>query len=380
MNDTEVRYILMNKNKRLAGLEVGLNRAVISEIYGDIPHFIGNFYSWVENRTTLFGRDNLVKMAKLAGISNEHEFLTISRALSINDTLWVNDLKYPTTWDKINPYKVRLSRVMAEIALNGLERYNNENLKSPSPQYRIDGSVDKCVKRTDGALFLYKTDGEKWSDLAGSRPYSEYYCTAICKQLNIRNFTEYFIKVEKTNNGYYKPYTYCKLFTNESNGLIQMADSIYREKSTEELLHMLNGKRNDMVQDIREMLIIDSLTLNIDRHMGNYGFIMNNDTFKINGMAPFYDNDCALGSTISIQDKSFDEAYNEIMYRHMPKTDLGDYNDMAKFAMTKTMYNRLKNINYISLGKKVQGLSDKRFQFMEYIVNRRRKEILNLFN
>ena len=51
---------------------------------------------------------------------------------------------------------------------------------------------------------------------------------------------------------------------------------------------------------------------------------------------------------------------------------------MAKWAMTKELYTKLLNMGDIHFDK-VDGLSDKRVKFMEYIVNRRRQEILNLF-
>lgn len=376
MNEN-IRYILMNKDKKLASLYVDKNYAAIQEIYGDIPMFIGNVSEWINHRTDFFGRTNIVKMAKLAGIHDKSDFLTITKAISINDTLWVNDLKYPTTWSKINPYTNRISKIMAEIALNGTGCYNNENLKSPSPQYRVDGSIDKCIKRYDNTLYLYKTDGEKWSDKAGCRPYSEYYCTIIENQLKFIDYAKYNIIVNKTSEGYDKPYTYCKLFTNENEGLLQMENSKFKTTPLYELDEIMPAQSRMI---LHEMLLLDSLTLNFDRHQGNYGFIIDNDSFKIKRFAPIYDNDCALGSLMSIQDKKLDEAYEELINSHLPKCNMGDYNDMARWALTSGLRRRLQDVGYISLGKKVQGLSDKRFQFMEYIVNRRRKEILNLFN
>ena len=372
MNLLEDRYVLMNKNTPVANLIVAYNKVYISKVLSDIPNYLGDINFWVESRMTLIGRENLKRMAKIAGISTEEEFLTISKAISINDTFWVNDLKSPTTWEKVNPYTNRLSRIMAEMAIEGLRVYENQNLRSPSPQYRIDGVVDKCVKREHGALYLYKTDGEKWSDLAGSRPYSEYYCSQLQEKLKFSNFVKYNLKVDKTDKGYYKPYVYSRLFTNEKIGLVQMGMSKFAGYSIHELDRVIPDTAK--IQ-LREMVLLDSLTLNFDRHSGNYGFLVNNDNYKIVGLAPIYDNDCALGSMTSIQNKSFAEAINEIKNTRLPKLELGTYDDMARWAITPDLYNKLKGLGYVKL-QRIQGLSERRTQFIEYIINTRREEIL----
>lgn len=42
-------------------------------------------------------------------------------------------------------------------------------------------------------------------------------------------------------------------------------------------------------QAFREMLVVDSLCFNQDRHAGNYGVLFDNDTLEIKGMAPVFD-------------------------------------------------------------------------------------------
>lgn len=42
------------------------------------------------------------------------------------------------------------------------------------------------------------------------------------------------------------------------------------------------------------MIVLDALILNTDRHMGNYGFIVDNRTMQIKRMAPMFDHNQAL--------------------------------------------------------------------------------------
>lgn len=374
------RYILMNKDNPVAGLNVDLDTATIATVYNIVPSHIGNFNNWVQSRTSIFGRENLLKMAKLAGISNELEYLTISKALSINDTFWVNDTENPTTWNKINPYTNRLSRIMAEIAINGIQHYKNQHIGSPSPQYNIDGNTDKCVKRVNGELYIYKTDGEQWSDLAGCRPYSEYFASILANKLKLSNFVKYNIKINKTQRGYYKPYVFSKLFTSEKYGLIQMYNSRLYGLSFNELDEVWKEKGDTRSRLLfREMLLLDSITLNFDRHLGNWGLLVDNDTYEEIGLAPIYDNDCGLGALTSIQYKTADEAYNENLHKYS-KLDFGDYDKMAYEALKIPIIRQhfMELGKTINLGNKPLGLSDNRFKFIQYIINKRIYEINKL--
>ena len=46
--------------------------------------------------------------------------------------------------------------------------------------------------------------------------------------------------------------------------------------------------------DFRRMCVLDALTLNPDRHYGNFGFLFDSQTMAIMGMAPVFDNNRAL--------------------------------------------------------------------------------------
>ena len=322
-------------------------------------------------------------MAKIAGMNTREAFLELSKAISVTDTLWVNSLKNPTNWEKVNPYSNRISKIIADIAIDGVQLYKNQNLASPSPQYRIDGSVDKCVKRIDGkdGIYLFKTNGELWHEVMAVRPYSEYFAS---KFINIvdKNISkvDYCITENITDTGYVKPYAYCKLFTSENNGLIEYSDSKYANTALIELVKQLKQKQNTKnIELIRSMLIIDSLILNPDRHPGNYGFIIDNDTLDIKQFTPIYDNDCSLGAIISLQGKSFDEAFNELKNNHLPKTELGDYDEQALVSINVAWYKKLKYLPRINITKEnLQGISQNRVDFINYLLNRRVKEIVTL--
>ena len=46
-----------------------------------------------------------------------------------------------------------------------------------------------------------------------------------------------------------------------------------------------------------EMLVFDSVICNVDRHLGNFGFFVDNKSFEIVGVAPLFDHGMSLGWT-----------------------------------------------------------------------------------
>lgn len=367
---------LMNKDIVLGTLEVVNDSIRIASLQYNIPKYIKDIDRWIRIRLCPAQRDNVQNLLKLARLDTLEEYLKISYALNLNDTLWVRPLGDKTIWDKISPYRNRFSRIISEVAIN--RNYIGGNLKTPSPDYTVDGSADKCWVRKNGTIFLYKATGEKFSGISGNRPYCEYYASQVAHALisDKSHFVQYNLTVSKTRQGYNKAYCICPIFTSESIGYLPYEDSVFRDKTLIELDNYLRGIRDRQI--IREMLLLDSLILNYDRHMGNYGFLIDNDTFKVKGMAPIFDQDCSLGNLVSLQSvKSYNEAYEQALQLE-PRTEMGSYLDQAKWALTKELRQRLIEMypfHFVRI-RKDRDLDDMRITFMEYIVNTQIRRIL----
>ncbi len=369
-------YELMNKDKIMALIEVTDNFASVIKICDTIPSYIGNVQSWLNSRTSPMGRENIHILLKLAEIDTKQEYLKVTYGISLNDTFWLREVGNTMTWDRISPYSNRLSRIVSEVALNC--NYVGGNIKSPSPDYTVDGSTDKCWVREQGRILLYKTNGEKFSGITGNRPYCEYYASQVANALisDKRHFISYGIKVSKTRQGYNKAYCYCPVFTTEKYGYLSYGDSPFRSYRLDELDRLLTSKRDREI--IREMLLLDSVILNYDRHNGNYGFLVNNDNYKIAGVTPIFDQDCSFGQFVSLQSvDSMQEAYDAALQRQ-PRTEMGGYVDQARWALTNELKNNLINMypfHFKRIGQD-RDLEPNRLNFMEYIVNNQIRAIL----
>ena len=98
-------YWLMNKDNKIAVVDVGAYSAAIVETSAVVPIVFGNITDWIDNRTSPVGRNNVESMLKLAGIRGKEEFLKITYGISLTDTFWFKTPDDNMTWDRISPYK-----------------------------------------------------------------------------------------------------------------------------------------------------------------------------------------------------------------------------------------------------------------------------------
>lgn len=118
------------------------------------------------------------------------------------------------------------------------------------------------------------------------------------------------------------------------------------------------------INKLSDMLVVDALILNTDRHLGNFGFLIDNDTGIIIGTAPLYDHNLqflpyASESDLVDIDEYCDKVgispqlYNDFIYtarQFLTKSQKDRLNNMTDFRLRKhTIYNlqdnRLDKIN-----------------------------------
>ena len=79
----------------------------------------------------------------------------------------------------------------------------------------------------------------------------------------------------------------CKIFTSQEFGYRPIA-LFYKERLT--LPKLLEIYREFNCEDeFRRMVVADCITLNSDRHFGNFGFLVNNETFERTALNPCFD-------------------------------------------------------------------------------------------
>lgn len=330
----ENEFYLMNKDDKLLNFTCDDSPLGVSfeekESYSEIrPYGYEGIGQWISQRQAPKHRQYIADLLRMCGCYNLDGFIRVTHALSLNDTFWIKPISSKLQWNDVSLYKNQFDETIAKIAFEG-GLYGKE-FTTTSPEFGTSGSFAKCwVKDKDGIYLLKR--GSEGARNAGLEPYSEMYASQIA---NIICRDSVCYTVEKYHN---KLASKCKLFTSEQEGYVPITKFFDKLVSVKDILNTF--MKYDSEEDFRRMIILDALILNTDRHMGNYGFIVDNDTMKIKRMAPMFDHNQSL---LPYAEK--DDFENLDMYLASRPTQIGDdFNEIAHALLTDDIKADLKNL------------------------------------
>lgn len=371
-------YCLMNKDNRICkfSLDVKVN---IIEVYRNIS-FLKYLDTWIQGRVTPLGRKNINCLLKYASIRNEAELIKITRLISFNDCFWAKEVGDTTSWGEVSPYTNRLSKLIADVAL--LNDYKGGNLRSPSPEPATAGNYDKCWRRTSSGVYLVKSGYAKWSEMTGNESFSEVLVNQLEKALSLRSYVRYKCYTKEYDESTYV-FTSCKLFTSENVGFVPVCDVFDNSVPATAMYKYYRSKGLLSALVLREMLLLDSLTLNFDRHTGNYGFLFDTNTLEIKCSAPIFDNNLALIPNTQIRGKSDHEILDSIR-NFRPQTFAGTFIEQGRAILKlddrengdlRQRLTRARDFQFVR-DKQLELLSDERLEFLNKLIRYQIKQIL----
>ena len=287
-------YFLMNKNSKLLLFRIAVDE--LSQEYCEeierystlLPPSFGTIADWLDRRNYAKHKAHLQRWLKEWQLDTIKGFLGVTHALGLNDTLWVRRADEALTWEQVSLYTNDFTDVVAKTAFSkGLQGLK---LSSTSPEFTSEGSFAKCwIRDKSGRIQLYKKGTEGFAN-AGLEPYSEYYASQL-SELICRSALSYDLRRFKGHL-----VSSCEIFTNEDEGFMPVykyLDSSRNYRLAEVLSFM---EQKGFGEDFREMIVLDAVILNPDRHLGNFGFIVDNETFEIKRFAPVFDHNMALAA------------------------------------------------------------------------------------
>ena len=322
----------MNKDVKLLSFrtETGVLGTKITEtaLYSDRrPHGWAGIEQWIEARNYAKHKDHFRSMLKEWQMDTPDGFLRISHALSLNDTLWVKPESSPLHWDDVSLYSNQFDDVAAttafETGLHGLQ------LSSTSPEFTSEGTYPKCWRREPGGIELYKTGLTGFSN-AGLEPYSEFMAAQIAGMMQGLHSVEYGLTKFKG-----RLCSTCELFTDESTGFVP-AYKLFPRNTPSNMAHTLDFCRDlGFEREFSDMIVLDAVTFNQDRHLGNFGFLIDNDTFEIKAFAPLFDFNRSMLCFATEADLETDAALADYFERNDVGHMLGgDFVEVAQAFMT----------------------------------------------
>lgn len=324
---------------------------------------------WLKHRTIPKNRAYVHNFLSKCGlnINRPMTIIKVSKGLSLNDCYWVVEEGFEGTYDKFNLYDNRFNQVLALIAFTGYGSSIRTSLAS-CPEFTTNGMLPKCWRRKDGKIMLYK-GGTSGASNTGNEPYSEYYAAQVAKTLGI-DAIEYGLSKWKG-----ELCSTCELFTSKEYSFLPVGRVVTSGgmKAVREYYEKLG---QNFVDALNDMLVLDAMIMNTDRHFGNFGFIVDNKTNKIVAPAPLFDHGNALLNFAGCDDLENEKVLNEYADTLVPCV-YDDFIGTAKKVLTNKHREGLRKLLEFKFKKNARyNLPDKRLKLIEKMIQQRAKILL----
>ena len=323
-------YELMNKDVVVATIEEresfdDYSYSVVEQFDDYLPYGFTTVDDWIDDRQIAKHRTSIKRLMAELGIDNRRGFIDMIRCVSLTDTFWMRREGSGLCWNDVSLYRNSFDDVVARIAFDGVGMYGRQ-FSSTSPEFGTSGSFDKCWVREQDGPHLIKRGSSGYAN-AGFEPYSEKLCSDIFEAAGIDH-------VPYTLRTYHKKLASdCPLFTSENQGFVPIIRFFDKRSGIDDVLAVAAEHGGD--EPFRQLVVMDAVCANVDRHAGNYGFLVDNDTGEVIRMAPLFDQNMALLPHLMEQDD-----FNEYFSMQGPKIGRS-FVGMARALLTPDMRHRL---------------------------------------
>ena len=274
LRDPEVNIIWVNPDqKALLPLDLKENNESLAR--------------WLKNRTIPRNRAFVNAFLAKCGLSINRpmDIISVSKGLSLNDCFWVVPEDFDGTFEENNLYDNPFNTILSYIAFTGTGSSARTSLHS-SPEFTTNGMLPKCWRRLKGKAMLFN-GGTTGAANTGNEPYSEFYAAQIAKQMGL-NHVPYTL-------GKWKGIicSVCELFTSKEYSYIPVGRFI-TSGGFEAVCEFYRNLGDRFYNEFVDMIVFDAVVCNTDRHYGNFGFLVDNETNQIAAPAPLFDHGNAL--------------------------------------------------------------------------------------
>ena len=302
--------------------------------------------NFLTSRTIPKGRKYAAELLNSLGLRSGDikGIIDIGRGLSLNDSYSVLPIASLETFSQINLFDNDFPYMTALIAYTGTA---GKAERSPSPELSANGMLHKAWTRNEkGRIFLLKGASEKLSNgIGGKEPYSEFLCSQIAEQMGLFSVS---YSLKKWHG---EVASSCELFCSHDISYVPYSKYGRDNKFSDICEHYFNLDFH-LTDDLRSMLLFDSIVFNIDRHSGNFGFLRNNSTGEIFAAAPVFDNGM---SVINFTDNDFEAKSRELAPAQEPLT----FDELASYSLQEKQIAQLERLRDLRLH------NDDSFQFDE---------------
>lgn len=287
---------------------------------------------WLLARKIPASRDNLEDILETLNLSSTNSLVFKAFGLSLSDQYWLKPEGSKIKWKDINFFDNDFSDDIGKFLFEDYKEISS--LKTPDNT--SNGDLKKSWKIIDEKRILLKAGRLPYNQ----EPFNEILASEICKRLEF-DYIEY--KPYIINDKYYSG---SENFINKDTELISAWDILKNEQKPNHLnyydFYLLKCKELgiNVKKEVDDMLVLDYIISNEDRHFRNFGLIRNVETLEFESPAPIFDSGYSMycqqaDKVIGYDDKS--KPFREHHEKQIRLVDISKYNfkvldDIGEFA------------------------------------------------
>ena len=326
---------------------------------------------WLKRRTIPKNRAYVHNLLSKSGLSINRpmNIIRVTKGLSLNDCYWIVEDGFEGSFEHYNLYENRFSNVLALIAFTGYGSSVRTSLDS-SPEFTTNGMLPKCWRRESGVIRLYKGGTSGFSN-TGNEPYSEFYAAQIAELLGVNSIRYNLAKWKG------QLCSTCALFTGKDRSCLPVG-RIVNKGGMPAVREYYEKLGPEYVEALNDMLVLDALICNTDRHYGNFGFLIDSHTNQIAAPAPLFDHGNSLFNFAGKDDLE-NEATLAAYANTLEPCVYDDFLGTAKAVLTQKHREGLRHLLSFRFRKHSRyNLPDKRLRLIEKEVQKRARALLDL--
>ena len=245
---------------------------------------------WWTDRSIPSSRSGVREALETLHVASTKMLLVRCFGLSLSDQYWIRPEGTNLTWNDINFFENDFSDDMGDVLFG--KPAKKVDFDFSSPDNTSDGCLKKRWKIIDGKRCLIKGGSNPFRQ----QPFNEVIATKIMERLGISHVPYSVMWSEGA------PYSVCEDFVTQDTELVsawRIMQTQKKDNSTSVYQHFVNCcealKIPDVIPALDQMIVLDYIIANEDRHLNNFGVLRDAETLEWIGMAPIFDSGSSLG-------------------------------------------------------------------------------------
>ena len=328
---------------------------------------------WLRHRKVPRNRAYVTSFLAKFGLSENSTLgiTDICRGLSLNDSYWIVPEGYTKSFAGCNLYDHRMSGAAALAAFAGTGNFKQRD-EVLSPEFTTHGMLPKCWRRHGGRICLCK-GGTEGASNTGNEPYSEYYAWQVAEILGVRAIPYTLTKWQSVLC------SRCELFTSREVSYVP-AGNVVTEGGIGEVYDYCERLGTAYTDSFEDMIVLDAVIANTDRHLGNFGFLAHAASNTIISPAPLFDHGNSLCNYASQKDMESRQAFLEYADSRLPAC-YSDFFAVAQACVRPRHREGLRRLLDVRLKRHPRyNLAPKRLKLVEFAIQERASRLLGCRN